>query len=356
MGLRSYVIRRIIVAFIMLFVILALNYTIFFLMPGDPTTLFVNPVKGSQEARELLISRLKAEWGLDLPPTQRFLVYLRNMLTFQFGNSLISGAPVTQELGQRLFYTLELMGGSAVLGIGIGVILGVLVAYRHGGKFDNTMVTVSLITYSLPVFWMGLLFIMIFSINLGWFPTANALPYDWALPGRWPVAYTITSSTANQWNGVMSFNLNPGGAWEMFRGYAIHLFLPLLTLTLFTYGGYLLLTRAVMIEALTEDYVNTARAKGVPERNIIFRHALKNASLPLITSAALHFGFILSGAIITEGVFSWPGLGRWIFSAINQSDYHVLQAAFYIIALCVIVANIIADLLYGVVDPRIKYG
>jgi ABC-type dipeptide/oligopeptide/nickel transport system permease component len=340
----------------MLFVILALNYTIFFLMPGDPVTLFVNPIKGSQEARALLIARLKAEWGLDLPPTERFLVYLKNMLTFSFGNSIISGAPVTQELGIRLGYTLELMGGSAILGIGIGVILGVLVAYKHGGKFDSFMVTASLITYSLPVFWMGLVFILIFSIGLGWFPTANAVPYDWALPGRWPVAYTVTSSAAPQWSGTMVFNFDPTAAWNLFYGYASHLFLPLLTLTLFTYGGYLLLTRAVMIEALTEDYVNTARAKGVPERNIIFRHALKNASLPLITSAALHFGFILSGAIITEGVFSWPGLGRWIFAAINQSDYHVLQAAFYIIALCVIIANIVADLLYGVVDPRIKYG
>jgi peptide/nickel transport system permease protein len=132
--------------------------------------------------------------------------------------------------------------------------------------------------------------------------------------------------------------------------------MPLATLTLFTYGGYLLLTRATMIEALTEDYIATAKAKGVPERGVIFKHALKNASLPLITSAAIHLGFMLSGAIITEGVFSWPGLGRWIFTAIGNTDYSVLQAVFYIVALCVIMANIIADILYGVIDPRIKYG
>jgi len=132
--------------------------------------------------------------------------------------------------------------------------------------------------------------------------------------------------------------------------------LPITTLTLFSYGGYLLLTRATMIEALTEDYITTARAKGVPERSVIFKHALKNASLPLITSAALAFGFMLSGAIITEGVFSWPGMGRWIFQSITFNDYSSLQAVFYIIAVLVIVANIMADILYGIIDPRIKYG
>jgi peptide/nickel transport system permease protein len=111
-----------------------------------------------------------------------------------------------------------------------------------------------------------------------------------------------------------------------------------------------------MIEALTEDYIATAKAKGVPERGVVFKHALKNASLPLITSADIHLGFMLSGAIITEGVFSWPGLGRWIFTAIGNTDYSVLQAVFYIVALCVIMANIIADILYGIIDPRIKYG
>jgi peptide/nickel transport system permease protein len=135
-----------------------------------------------------------------------------------------------------------------------------------------------------------------------------------------------------------------------------HLFLPVVTLTLFQYGGYLLLTRATMLEALTEDYIVTARAKGVRERSILYKHALRNASLPLITNIAISFGFMLSGAIITEQVFTYQGLGWWLWDAINRADYPVLNAMFYIIALCVVAANFLSDLLYGVVDPRIRYG
>lgn len=178
----------------MLLVVLALNYAIFFLMPGDPVSLFVNPVRGSPEGKAILIERLKARWGLDKPPEQRFLIYVTNMLTWNFGDSIASGNPIASEMLTRLWYTIELMGGSAFFGILIGVALGVLVAWKRGGKFDNFMVTASLITYSLPVFWMGLVFILIFTLNLHWFPHANAFPYDWGLPGRRPIAYTVWKS------------------------------------------------------------------------------------------------------------------------------------------------------------------
>lgn len=355
MGFRGFLIKRIAIAFIMLFVVMSLNYMIFFIMPGNPTALFVNPRGMDQKTKELMIARLTKEWGLDQPPEIRFLIYIRNMLTWDFGRSIASGEAVSAEMGQRLFYTLELMGGSTILSILIGVALGALVAQKRGGKFDSTMVTMSLITYSLPVFWMGLVLILIFSVNLNLLPHANVMPYEWIQEGRMPVAYNL-SSVGQSWMGNITLNVNPTGLVDLLSGYLSHLALPLVTLTLFQYGGYVLLTRAVMIEALTEDYVMTARAKGVREQNVIFRHALKNASLPLITNAALAFGFMLSGAIITEGVFSWPGLGRWIFTAITNTDYHVLQAVFYVIAVCVIVANIIADILYGIIDPRIKYG
>jgi len=356
MGLRAFLVKRITISFVMLAVVLALNYMIFMVMPGDPVSLFVNPMKGSQEGKAELIAKLKAQWGLDKPIEQRVLIYIVNMLTWNFGRSIISGSPIYEELGIRIWWTLELMGGSTMFAILFGVLLGALVAHKRGGKLDSVLVTSSLVTYSLPVFWIGLVFIMIFAFGLRLFPHANAFPYDWGLPGRMPIAFTIGSSTSPLWNGNIVFLLDPSGALNLIKGYLSHLILPLSTLTLFQYGGYLLLTRATMIEALTEDYVVTAKAKGVNERNIILRHALKNASLPLITSAALAFGFMFSGAIITEGVFSWPGLGRWIFAAIGQNDYNVLQAAFYIIAVGVILANIIADLLYGIIDPRIKYA
>jgi peptide/nickel transport system permease protein len=154
----------------------------------------------------------------------------------------------------------------------------------------------------------------------------------------------------------MAFQVSAQQSWDLFYGYVSHLMLPLITLTVFSFGGWLLLTRATMLDVITEDYIVTARAKGVSESSVLYRHAFKNASLPIITSAALSFGFLLSGAIITETVFSYPGLGGWTWEAINFRDYTVLMAVFYTISLCVIVANIVADLLYGIIDPRIKYG
>jgi peptide/nickel transport system permease protein len=355
MGFKKFLVKRVTIAFAILLFVISINYVIFFIMPGNPTALFINPRGMDQPTKDLMIKRLIEQWGLDKPPEIRFLIYVKNMLTWDFGRSIVSGEAVSTEMGQRLFWTLELMGGSTILSILVGVALGVLVAQKRGGKFDSAIVTSSLITYSLPVFWMGMVLILIFSINLRWLPHANVMPYEWVQEGRMPIAYAI-SSVGQSWVGSITLNVNPKGLLELLSGYLSHLALPLVTLTLFQYGGYVLLTRATMIEALTEDYVVTARAKGVQEQNIIFRHALKNASLPLITNAVLAFGFMLGGAVITEGVFSWPGLGRWIFTAITNTDYHVLQAVFYVIAVCVIVANIIADILYGIIDPRIKYG
>jgi peptide/nickel transport system permease protein len=172
--------------------------------------------------------------------------------------------------------------------------------------------------------------LLIFHYHLKWFPSAGSMPLEWAVKP-------------------------PPNIFVAISGRLYHLFLPLLTLTIFSYGGFLLLTRSVMLEALTEDYIITARAKGAKERTVLFRHALKNASLPLITNVALSFAFILTGAIITEQVFTYPGLGKYLWDAILFSDYPVLQDMFYIVALSLIISNFVAELMYGVVDPRIKY-
>jgi len=356
MGLRTFIGKRIIFSFILLLLVMTLNFVIFMVMPGDPVSLFVNPVRGSQEGRAEMIARIKAIWGLDKPIEIRFLTYIQNMLTWNFGVSQMTRNPVGGEMTYRLPFTLILMGGSSVLAIVAGVFLGVLVAHKRGGKFDSSMVLTSLVFYSLPTFWMGMIFILIFYTSLGWLPHAHAFPPPWTLPGNWPNPLTIATSTQSTQTFNIVFSVNPAEMLRLVSGYVTHSILPVLTLTLFQYGGYLLLTRATMLEALTEDYIVTARAKGVKETSVLYRHALKNASLPLITSAALAFGFMLSGAIITESVYSWPGLGGWIWDSIQYQDYAVLQAIFYIIALCVIIANFVSDLLYGVIDPRIKYG
>jgi len=327
MGLRSYILKRTGYSLMLLLFVLTLNFIIFDLMPGDPMAMFANPSR-LQSAKQ--VEEMRALWGLDLPLHVKFVKYMQNMLTGQFGISYISGKYVASEVTERLLNTFMLVGVSTILSIIIGIILGVIAAHKRGSFFDSVAVLSSLVTYSLPTFWMGMIFLLIFSFRLGWFPSVGISSYS-ALN---PPPNILVDIADRLW----------------------HLFLPCLTLTLFMYGGYLLLTRATMLEALTEDYIVTAKAKGLKERTILFKHALKNASLPLITNAAISIGFILSGAIITEQVFNYPGLGVWTWKAIDFTDYPVLHTIFYLVAVCVIAANFIADLIYGVIDPRIKYG
>ncbi|MGB9778161.1 MAG: ABC transporter permease [Candidatus Bathyarchaeales archaeon] len=357
MGLRSFIFKRIIYSFILVILVITLNYVIFLLMPGDPVGLYASTLRGlGVEQKEELIRRLKEQLGIGDPPPVQYGKYLRNLLVWNFGLSTTSRQPVANEMGYRLQFTLIMMGLSTVFAILFGIFLGILVAYKHGGKFDSFAVFTSLMFYSLPTFWMGMLAIEIFSVYLGWFPHAHAFPDEWSQSATsWPVAL-ITNSQLTSQGTQLQLIFNPDKLVTLITGFVRHAFLPVTVLTLFQYGGFLLLTRATMLEALTEDYITTARAKGVEERNILLRHALKNASLPLITSVALSFGFMISGAMITETVFSWPGMGYWIYQAIQNQDINVFQAVFYVIAVCVIAANFVADLLYGVIDPRIKYG
>jgi len=355
MGLRAYIAKRIVYSFILLMFVITLNFIIFFMMPGDPSEMWLNLTgRVSKEEIEKQKEALRQLWGLGEPKHIIFVRTTISLLTFNFGRSIMTGEPIAKTLLYRMPFTLFLLGTSTILSIIIGVLLGVIAAYKRGGTLDSGLVTSSLILYSLPTFWMGMVFIWIFFNTLGWFPNAHTHPTNWALIG-YPTPYTIQTAPSTTTLGIQ-FNLNPQETLRLVGGYLYHAFLPIMTLTLFSYGGYLLLTRATMLEALTEDYIVTARAKGVTERTVLLRHALKNASLPLITSAALSFGFILSGAIITETVYTYEGLGHWIWAAIDARDYPVVLPVFYIIAICVIIANFIADLLYGVIDPRIKYA
>jgi peptide/nickel transport system permease protein len=324
--------------------VLTLNFLIFEVMPGNPLEFFAGRPGSLTQER---VADLRRLWGLDDPIHVKYFRYISNMLTFQFGVSTRTGKDVVVIIAEALPNTLVLMGFSTIVSIILGILTGVIAAYKRGGKLDTTLVTASLITYSLPTFWMGMLFLIVFGLNFGWFPLGKVVSYWSQYPTGLPppmFQFQILS-----WQFVM-----PG--FEEIIDRLWHLALPATVLILFQYGGYLLLTRATMIEALSEDYIVTARAKGVKERLVLFKHAFKNASLPIITSAALAFGFMLSGAIITETVFSWPGVGGLTWRAIQLYDYPILHVIFYVIAVCVILANFIADLLYGVVDPRIRYG
>jgi len=357
MGLRKFIAKRIIYSFILILVVICVNFIIFMRMPGDPTDyLMAAWSKESPEARKAHEQALKELWGLGDPLEVQLAKYMRNLLSFNFGIEIAGRRPISVVLSQKIPYTVLLLGLSTILSMVIGIFWGIEVIKRRGGSFDTFSVITALITGSLPTFWIGLVLLWIFVSTLNWLPGARAFPVEWALPTvGWPqpLIYRISYSSNSM---TILLTLNYKDAVELLSGYIKHLILPLVTLTIFSFGGWLLLTRAAMLETITEDYIITAKAKGLKENDVLYRHALKNASLPIITSAALSFGFILSGAIITETVFSYPGLGGWIWSAIQIRDYTVLMAVFYLISLCVIIANIIADILYGVIDPRIKYG
>lgn len=327
-------------------------------MPGNPVEFLMGEgvSKESGIERSERTKALMSTWGIGEPIYIQLFKYVRNLLTWNFGLEIMSSRPIGTVMAERIPYTLLTLGLSTFLSIIIGVLVGMVVIQRRGSAIDTGSVVTSLIVGALPTFWIGLVLLWVFCSTLGWFPGAHAYPESWSSGlGTWPQPIALTASySAGALN--MVFGVSVAQSWSLFYGYFSHLILPLATLTIFNFGGWLLLTRATMLDAITEDYVVTARAKGLSERSVLYKHALKNASLPIITSAALAFGFVLSGAIITETVFSYPGLGGWIFSALNFRDYTVLMAFFYVISLCVITANIVSDLLYGILDPRIKYG
>jgi peptide/nickel transport system permease protein len=331
MGLKGYIAKRIVYMLVLVWAVITVNFLIFSLLPGNPLEAYVSSLKKLDAAKYL---QLQEHFGLNKPLHEQYIVSLKNLLTFNFGISFHHGTSVFNVIvKERLPNTLVLMGFSTVIHIVLGMLVGVLVAYKRGGLFDSAVVTASLVTFSVPIFFLGWLMIAFFSIYLGWFPTSLEQPVSWAR--------------------------SPPNMFEFISGRLYHITLPTITLVLFTVGGWILLTRACVLETINEDYVITARAKGLKERTVLYKHVLKNASLPLITNAALSFAFMISGAIITETLFSYRGMGLLTWSAISSGggpDLPLLQAIFYILALCVIIANFIADLLYGIIDPRIKYG
>jgi peptide/nickel transport system permease protein len=334
MSLRTYLAKRMLISVGLFFSVLIFNFFIFrlpvFIMGMDPLSLYIQRDM-ELETRE----NLRAAYGLPSSDPDfwewlnHFLLYMRNMIFLDFGFSFQTFTPVVDRIMERLPNTLLLMGSSTFLSILIGVIIGIAAASRHGGKFDTAMITIGLSLYSFPVFWIGMMLLLFLSYYLDLFP----------------LGHSVSGSHVYETGGIVYL---VDLLW--------HLVLPCTTLTVAFFGGYMLLMRNTLVEILTEDYILTARAKGLYERTVLFRHGLRNAFLPLITVIAISFAFIVSGAVLTETVFAWFGMGRLLFESLLSYDWPVCQAIFYLIAICVIAANIIADVLYGVLDPRIKYG
>lgn len=340
MGLRNYLVKRVIIAIVLFIAVIIFNFFLFripvFVLGVDPASLYINPgmdIDAIENIRRLY----------QLPPENatwydwwlHFVRYMQNMLTGQFGQSFMSFRPVVMDIQERLPNTLLLMGTSMIFAVLLGVVTGIIAASRHGGALDTGLITFSLTMYSLPVFWMGMVFLLLFSV----------VPQMFFGIQLFPMGHTI-SPPGTVPNDPISYALDV--AW--------HLVLPALTLTLGFFGGYMLLMRNTLVDVLTEDYILTARAKGLEERTVMYKHAVRNAFLPIISLIAINFAFIISGAVLTETVFVWYGMGRLLYYSLISNDWPVAQAIFFMIAATVIIANILADILYGIIDPRIRYG
>jgi peptide/nickel transport system permease protein len=306
-------------ALVTLWFVLTFNFFLFRVLPGDP----IGMLARSEKLSPTDIAQLRHDQGLDLPMAQQYVVYMKNVLTGNLGESLRTGLPVRELIGSRMWPTVLLVGLGTILASWLGLVIGIRGGWRRGSRFDTTSQYSSLVLYAMPEGWLGMLLLLVFSGWLHWFPAGGYASAD-----KTGVAHLVDLLD--------------------------HLFLPLLTLTLGYIGGYAIVMRSSMIDTINEDFVHTARAKGVPERLVRSKHVVPNAFLPSFTLIILSFGFVLGGAIVIEAVYSWPGLGLLTYQAINTLDFPVIQGVFLIASAAVIVANLVADITYGYLDPRIK--
>jgi len=297
-----------------------------------------------------LLEAMYANFGLVPDPDifdwiYMFWRYLVSMFTGNFGVSFLTQRPVIGEIVERLPNTLLLMGTSSMVAILLGIWTGVKVAADPGSRKDVGAVTLALFIYALPVFWLGMMLLLAFGFMLPQWTEAM-----WGIRIGFPQFGTISYEV---WEVARD---NPLGALMVALDVLRHLVLPTITLGIGGYGGYFLYMRNNLIDVMTEDYILTARAKGLDDTQVLYKHGLKNAMLPMVTIIAMTFGFLIDGATLTETVFTWRGMGRYIFDSLLLSDYPVIQTIFLIVAITAVFANFVADLLYGVLDPRIKYG
>jgi peptide/nickel transport system permease protein len=317
-----------------LLLVLLIVFALSRLIPGDPAVTLLGPGATAQQ-----IAALRAQLRLDEPPLLQFLSYLSGVLQGDLGRSLKTGAPVVQELLARLPATLELAVAAMLVAIVIGVPIGVLSAIRANTLLDHGVRIVSLAGVSMPAFLLAVVLQLVFGIWLGWLPiSGRSSPYflDDPVTGFLVLDGFLTG--------------DPELAWDAAR----HLVLPVLVLAAFLAATMARFVRNAMLEAMAEDYIRTARSKGLPERSVVFVHGLRNALLPALTVLGIKFAELLGGAILTETVFAWPGVGRYMFDAIRNRDYPVVQGATLVFALMFMLVSLGVDLLHAALDPRIR--
>ncbi|AXI49143.1 ABC transporter permease (plasmid) [Sulfitobacter sp. SK012] len=317
-----YVLKRLFQAIPIVFAIVVLNFFLLQLAEGDAVDVLAGEA-GS--ATPEYMAELREKFGLDQPLIVQLGVYLKNVVTLDLGYSFRHDMPVSELVLDRFIPTLLLMTSTIILAVGFGILLGLVAASGLNTWRDTAISIFALITYATPLFWVGLMLIVVFSLNLGWFPTS----------------------------GMENFAMFYEG-WDRVVDIAHHLVLPTITLSLFYLALYTRLMRASMLEQAGQDYVTTARAKGLTERRILFVHVLRNAILPVVTMAGVQVGALIGGSVIVESVFAWPGLGMLAFEALFARDLNLLLGIFLLSAVLVVAVNLIVDIIYSTLDPRIE--
>jgi peptide/nickel transport system permease protein len=304
-----------------IFATILINFLLIHLAPGDPAR-----VMAGEMAHPDNVEAIRVAFGLDRPLWEQLVVYIAKLFQGDLGFSYNYLTPVTELILERLPQTLLLMVMASTLSIIIGTLVGAFSASKYPSRTDSTIVITSLIFYSMPIFWFALLLLYLFSRELGWFPSSG-------------MADIIDKKTGLAYVGDV--------LW--------HAVLPVVTLAAYNIPIYVRISRASVIETMREDYITTARAMGIRERHVFFRHALRNALLPTVTVAGLTLGFILTGAIMTETVFSWPGIGLLMWQAILNRDYPTLMGIFLFASISVVVASFLTDIVYALLDPRVRF-
>ncbi|MGB8645594.1 MAG: ABC transporter permease [Anaerolineae bacterium] len=346
--MRNFIIRRLFQAFILLFFISALIYFILNLVPGGPFDLLKT---SNPRVTQDHINRLNALLGLNQPWYERYFIWLGNLAQGNWSNSwtVSAGRPVAELIMNRLPYTVLLMGLSLIISIIVAVPIGVYSAVKQYSWADYLVTGLSFFGASMPTFFFGILMIVIFAVGLGWFPAAGGVAAP-GLPGNIVDVLRRTFSL-----GATNPEL-AGREFEIFIDGLKHLVMPATVLSLFNLAGFSRFVRSSMLEVLKQDYMRTARAKGVAERVVILKHGLRNALIPVVTIIMLSIPGLFAGAIVTETIFSWPGMGRLFLDGIAQVDWSLVQGILVIEAFLVVSCNLLADIMYAVIDPRIQYG
>lgn len=331
----KYTLKRILMAIPVILGIVTIVFVLMRVFSSNPAYLLLGQLASAERVAELT-----SYLGLDQPIWKQYVIYLGQMLQGDFGDSLFSGLPVMQEIGERLPATIELALFSVLIASVLGVTLGVICAVKQNSALDRLCQVGGLVGVSLPKFWLGLMLIILFAVNLGWLPVS----------GRFDFMNRPDTIT-----GFMILDSIITGNWGALGSTLRYMLLPGISIAIASVGTIMRYTRSTMLETIRQDYIRTARAKGLRERVVIIHHALKNALIPIVTVIGMELGGLFSGSVLVETIFAWPGVSKYIVDGINNSDYAVVQGGCVLVAVIAVGMNLVVDLLYGLLDPRIRY-